>query len=297
MIEGVMKSKVIFLGALFLLFFLAIVLVKFVIGRRPKTGALQVESVPQASVFLDNKHIGRTPYKDKIPEGQYTIKIVPDQSIQTLAAWQSNIRISPNTLTYISRELSDSELTSQGEVVWLEKISSKLSEISVTTIPDGSSLLLDNAGKSITPIVLQNIAPGEHVLAVSSPGFVTRNLRIITTAGYKLIASLQLALSAAAPQEATQASGAASVPEKEENKTASVSGGKKDLIRPYIVIKDTPTGYLRVRMEPTTSATEAARVKPGDKFSILSAKSGWYQISYEEAKKGWVSGQYVDKVE
>ena len=38
----------------------------------------------------------------------------------------------------------------------------------MTTIPDGSSLLLDNNGKSVTPILLQNIPSGEHVLTVSS---------------------------------------------------------------------------------------------------------------------------------
>ena len=303
MIEGVMKRKVIFLVILVFLFFFAIVLVKFVIGRTPKTGVLEVQSVPQASVFLDNKHMGRTPFKDKVEEGQYTIKIVPDQSIQTLAAWQANIRISPNTLTYVNRDLSDSELTSAGDVLWLEKISSKQSEISVTTIPDGSSLLLDNNGKSVTPILLQNISSGEHVLTVSSPGFLTRNLKIITTGGYKLIATMQLALSALASNETPPATSSAKPTPTQGSKTStatssgSVSSSVKDPLRPYLVIKDTPTGYLRVRMEPSTSATEASRVKPGDKFSILSTKTGWYQISYEDAKKGWVSGQYVEKVE
>ena len=302
MIEGVMKRKVIFLVILVFLFFFAIVLVKFVIGRTPKTGVLEVQSVPQASVFLDNKHIGRTPFKDKVEEGQYTIKIVPDQSIQTLAAWQANIRISPNTLTYVNRDLSDSELTSAGDVLWLEKISSKQSDISVTTIPDGSSLLLDNNGKSVTPILLQNIPSGEHVLTVSSPGFLTRNLKIISTSGYKLIATMQLALSASAPNETSTTPSATLTPAQGSKTSTSTSSGSvpsesKDPLRPYIVIKDTPTGYLRVRMEPSTSATEAARVKPGSKFSILSTKSGWYQITYEDVKKGWVSGQYVEKVE
>ncbi|MBI5614285.1 PEGA domain-containing protein [Candidatus Gottesmanbacteria bacterium] len=293
-----MKRKVIFLAILVLLFFFAILLVKYVIGRTPKQGVLKVQSVPQASVFLDNKHIGRTPYEDKVEEGQYTIKIVPDESIQSLAAWQANIRISPNTLTYVNRDLSDSELTSAGDVLWLEKISSKQSEISVTTIPDGSSLLLDTGGKSVTPILLQNITPGDHTLTVSSPGFLTRTLKIRTTGGYKLIATLQLALSATGPSEATSSSQVVSpTPTLSQGKQASGSGSVKDPLRPYIVVKETPTGYLRVRMEPTTSATEAARVKPGDKFSILSSKTGWYQITFEEGKKGWVSGQYAEKVE
>jgi uncharacterized protein YgiM (DUF1202 family) len=50
-------------------------------------------------------------------------------------------------------------------------------------------------------------------------------------------------------------------------------------------------------MEPSTSATEAARINPGDKFTILDTQNGWYQIRYDATNTGWVSGTYVDKVE
>ena len=50
-------------------------------------------------------------------------------------------------------------------------------------------------------------------------------------------------------------------------------------------------------MEPSASATEAAKVNPGEMFPYLNEeKSGWYKIEYEEGKEGWVSGVYVELV-
>jgi N-acetylmuramoyl-L-alanine amidase len=64
-----------------------------------------------------------------------------------------------------------------------------------------------------------------------------------------------------------------------------------------VVIKNTPTGWLRVRMEPSLSATEAAKVKPGEKYTLLDEKNGWYKISYKEGEEGWISGRYAKKLD
>jgi uncharacterized protein YgiM (DUF1202 family) len=74
-----------------------------------------------------------------------------------------------------------------------------------------------------------------------------------------------------------------------------------DPAKPFLVVKDTPTGFLRVRMDPGTSATEAARINPGDKFTIVETQTvsdtNWYEIKYDGTNVGWVSGQYVTTVE
>ena len=56
-----MKRKLGFLVVLLSLVGIVIGLVKIWNGRIAKQGELRVESVPGASVFLDNKHMGRTP--------------------------------------------------------------------------------------------------------------------------------------------------------------------------------------------------------------------------------------------
>ncbi len=296
-----MRRKFFFLLGIFGLVLFTIGGVKFLSSRTPKQGVLKVNSTPSASIFLDNKHKGRTPFEDKVEAGEYTIKIVPDSDTNNLASWQGKIVVSPNLLTYVNRDLSESELSSAGDVLWLEKIASNKSEISITTIPDGGTLLLDDENKGITPVALSALTPADHAISITSPGFVTRTLKIKTTAGYKLNALIQLALGSPTASSQTASPSASPSP------TPAVAGAKTTVTptppssgtptKPYITIKNTPTGFLRVRMEPTTSATEAGKVNPGQQFSIVDAQNGWYQILYDGTNKGWVSGQYADKVE
>jgi len=61
----------------------------------------------------------------------------------------------------------------------------------------------------------------------------------------------------------------------------------------------TPTGFLRVRSEPSTAGEEVAQVDPGDRFPYLETDedTGWFKIEYEDGEEGWVSNQYAKKVE
>ncbi|HCS79379.1 TPA: hypothetical protein DIV55_06625 [Patescibacteria group bacterium] len=304
MIELTMKRKL----ALFLVFLglLAAVVgvVKLLTGRSGKLGELRVESAPPASVFLDNKHLGRTPFKDKVQAGEYTIKIVPEGTTPQLASWQGQISVGANLLTYVNANLAESELASAVDVLWLEKISGKLAELSITTNPDGASVLVDDETKGVTPLSLTDISTGDHSVTVTSPGFLSRTIKIKITPGYRVISSLKLALSAAGvptptpTPETTSMPTPTKAPKATPTKTATSSASTQpDPAKPFVIIKDTPTGFLRVRMEPTTSATESGRVNPGEKYHLEDTKSGWYQIKYDGTRLGWISGQYAEKVE
>ncbi len=288
-------------------FFLVIIAILLVIGgvikliasRSPREGELRVEATPTVSVFLDNKHIGRTPVREKVAAGEYTIRLVAESATTELAPWQAKISVGPNLLTFVNAVLSDSELSSAVDVLWLEKSVAGKPELSIITNPDGASVVLDDVTKGITPLTVSDVTAGDHTLTVTSPGFLTRTMKVKLTSGYKLIASMKLALSASggtpeesAPAGAPPAGGATPAASGSTTATSSATPQK-----PYAVIKDTPTGFLRVRMEPSTSATEAARVNPGEKYHIFDEKSNWYQISYDGTNKGWVSGTYADKVE
>lgn len=306
-----MKRKILFLVGIVVLLIVGFAIVKFIGGTGQKQGELRVDSQPAVSVFLDNKHIGRSPYKDKVTVGEYTIKLVPDSGVSAPASWQGKITIGANLLTYVNSSLSDSELTTAVDLLWLEKISSKKSEISITTNPDGATVFVDNETKGVTPITVSDMTAGDHTLTINSPGFVSRTLKVKTTAGYKLISSIKLALSGepiptptleATPSPAltgklTPTPKGTGTPKPTPTQTATSSGTLKDPVKPFVIIKDTPTGFLRVRMEPSTSATEAARVNPGDKFHMEDEKSGWYEIFYDGKNSGWISGQYAEKVE
>lgn len=292
-----MKRKIVFVLVLLGLVAAVALVVKMLTNRGPKEGELRVDTNPAAAIFLDNKSLGRAPFRDKVSSGSFTIKLVPDSTTTRLASWEGNIVVGPNLLTYVNADLNESELSTAVDILWLEKISSKQSELSVTTSPDGASVLVDDTTRGVTPISISDITPGDHTVTVTNVGFLTRTLKIRTTPGYRLITTMKLGLSSGgqipvASPTPTLAANATPTP-----KTATSSANLPDPAKPFLTVKDTPTGFLRVRMEPSTSATEAARVNPGDKFTILDTQNGWYQIRYDGTNIGWVSGQYVEKVE
>ncbi len=58
----------------------------------------------------------------------------------------------------------------------------------------------------------------------------------------------------------------------------------------------TPTGWLRVRDNPSVQGKEVARVNVGDRLISTEQKQGWYSVTLEDNVTGWVSGDYVKKV-
>lgn len=290
-----MRRKLGFLFFILAIFALIIVGIKILGNREPAQGELKIDSNDPAGIFLGTTHLGQTPYEDKVNAGEYTLKLVPDSTAATLSSWQGNIQIVSGLLTYVNADLGDSDFTTAVDVLSLEKVTSKVSEIAVTTNPDGATVALDGETRGVTPVSLSQVAAGDHTLAVSSPGFITRTIRLKTTEGYRLNADIKLALS---PEGGVASQSAQTItPTTTGSSAPSASSSASTLTKPYAVIKDTPTGYLRVRMDPSTNATEAARVNPGDKFSILDTQDGWYKISYDGKNDGWISGQYADKVE
>lgn len=304
MIVSRMKRKIGFFVGLLVILGIILGGVKLVGGSGPKQGMLKVVSTPTASVFLDNKHIGRTPVDTKIDAGSFIIRLVPETSTQTLASWEGNIKISPDILTYVNASLAESEFATAVDVLSLEKITSKLAEVSVATNPDGATVMLDGVTKGISPLSIPNIMAGDHTLAITSLGFVARNLKVKTTAGYKLNAIVKIALSGETPSSAssspTPASGATS-PGKTTPTPTKAAGGATDPAKPFVTVKDTPdvreNGGLNVRLEPSKTSTVSAQVQPGEKFHLEDEKSGWYQIKYDLKNLGWISGQYAEKTE
>ena len=66
-----MKGKLILLTAVFVIFVLVLGGIKVLNNRSPKQGVLKVNSIPTVSVFLDNKHLGRTPVEEKVDAGDF----------------------------------------------------------------------------------------------------------------------------------------------------------------------------------------------------------------------------------
>ncbi len=249
---------------------------------------LKVVSNPPASVFLDDQLIGKTPYENKYVPGEYVLKLIPDETGSSASSWTGKIKLEPSFLTFVARDLGPSETMSGGESVTLEPLSGNEAQIAVFSQPDAVSITLDWQEKGISPIVLRDVLPGEHDVAASAPGFSSRTVRVQATSGYKVAVNFYLAL--VKDQEASTGS----VPTGEVTTEAPRAEG---MTPPYVVIKDTPTGFLRVRTEASTAATEVTQIKPDETFPLLEEKEGWYKIRYAEGKEGWISGRYADKID
>jgi len=254
-----------------------------------KFSALQINSLPQAKVFLDNKEMGKTPYSDeKLKPGEYTLKLEPleDGIDLSLVSWTSKIKLTAETMTVVNWQMGETENASEGETLSLEPASDKsLTELAViTSNPDSVEVSLDNQKKGNTPLILKDLTAGDHELILSKSGYNQRIIPIKTIQAYRLTISAQLSQSEEGSPSAEK--------EKETEKEASDSATPQ---KATAVIKETETGWLRVRFEPTLNASEAAKVNPGDEFPLLDEKEGWTQIEYEKGQTGWVSSEYVEK--
>ena len=291
--------------AAFLGIFLLGIVLKTTVFNKKGNGAISISSTPKATVFIDGGQVGTTPYlNDKLQAGEHTIKLVPEATNDSLTSWEGKVVLNSNVLTVVNRDLGATSQASSGEVIWLEKINSKdKSSIAVISFPDQAVVKFDGEPKGFSPVTIDDLNPGSYQIIVASPGYEERAISAKTVAGYKLIINVQLAkkiegIEEASPSGRTTEISPTPTPKVSPTPKATPKAAATPPQKPYVKIKETPTGWLRVRMEPSTSATEAAKVKPGETLPYLGEeKNGWYKIEYEEDKEGWVSGAYVDLIE
>ncbi|MBI3384975.1 SH3 domain-containing protein [Candidatus Gottesmanbacteria bacterium] len=73
-------------------------------GQKSVPSALQITAIPKATVYLDNKELGKTPYYDeKIPAGEHSIRLSADSA--NFISWQQQVKFTPRILTVINRIL------------------------------------------------------------------------------------------------------------------------------------------------------------------------------------------------
>lgn len=62
-----------------------------------------------------------------------------------------------------------------------------------------------------------------------------------------------------------------------------------------VTITETPTGWLNVREGPAVSYNMIKKINPGESYTFLEEKTGWYKIKLGEEKEGWIASQYANK--
>lgn len=297
-----MSAKVFVVGLVLLLIPLVILLtggsLPF-IGKNKNAG-LYIVTKPQAKVFLNDIHQGTTPFdKEDLKAQEYKIRLEPEGG---LISWEGRVSLVAGRKTVINREFASSEDLSSGFVLTLEQITEKdKASLTIITNPDNSVVTLDGEPRGFSPLTINNLEPGSHLLLISSPGFREKRQEVQLLAGFRLNSSIKLAKLKEEKVEEEEATESAKKKEEAE-KEATISGSLKTQIEgSYVKIKETGTGWLRVRSEPIYKAdnsNELTKIEVGGLFNLLDeTENGWYKIEYKEGKSGWISGKYAEKYE
>src|SRR3990172_3644468 len=250
-----MKSKMSLLLLLIVIFVIFVAVRFFIFDKQNEYGKMKIISSPAASVFLNSTLIGKTPYEDKYKVGEYLLKLIPETMATDTASWNGKINIYKNSLTYVNRELGSSDIASAGEIFTTVKMTKKpqnagSGEVYVETETQGAIITLDSDEKGVAPAIMENVLRGEHELSVFMPGFFRRTQKVNVDSGYRVNAAFKLAIDQSSPL--------AKVTEDKQATSSAKTAKTK------ITIKDTPTGWLRVREEPTLNASESGKVNPGE---------------------------------
>jgi hypothetical protein len=285
-----MKNKLVFLILIFFIFTVIVGVFYFTQYSKSKSGVLKVLSSPRSEVYVDNKQYGTTPFEKTFSEGEYIVSLKPDKFSSEAASWKGKVIINDNTVTYINRDIGTSDISSSGIILSMSKdagnINNNTGILEIESEPSGAIVSLDGVEQGITHTVLRNIDKGDHEMTIYNPGFIRRSEKIRIEPNYKITAIVKLAIDPAFKNISED-----QLIQPTQTASASAQTSVKKLI-----IRQTETGWLRVRDGPTIATGEAGRVNPGQEFMIIDQQSGWYKIEYSKDKYGWVINKYVDVV-
>lgn len=272
-------QKVLYVLTPILIAIIIFLVLVFIVNQKPDKGALQVTSSPVSEVYLNGKLIGKTPFckcdlPNLIQTGNYTIRLIPLSGDSQ--PFEQQITISPKIITAVDRTFGQGIL-GEGSILTFTPLSDTTdTQISVVSFPDKAQVFLDNNPVGSSPIILKKVTDSDHEIKVTKDGYKDKIVNISTKQGFQLDATIFMEVSTSAQNIATP--------------SASVTPTKIQ-----ITILQTPTGFLRVRQDPSVGALQIGQVNPGDKFDLLNEQNGWYQIQLPSGTKGWVSSQYATK--
>jgi hypothetical protein len=81
-------------------------------------------------------------------------------------------------------------------------------QLNIDSTPQGAQIQVDGRAAGATPFILANLMPGQHMVTVSKPGYVTDTRTIDVSSGSKSVISVQLAMQSAAVSAHSDPAGA-----------------------------------------------------------------------------------------
>ena len=242
-----------------------------------KKAAIFIETVPEATVFINGSEVGTTPFEGEFTENEVDLKLVPNSYGSPLVPYETRILLTKGVKTIVRRIFGEEEETSYGEEISFERLGGKLISISVISIPDGAKVFIDGGFVDTTPVKLSSdVKVGEHRIMIQTEGFENKEVLVQTVTGYGVLLIADLS--------------------KKQSEDLSDDQGvdNQDGLSPALVeILDTPVGYLRVRSEGATASAEIDKVKPGEKYELIEEKDQWLKIKLDNDIEGWIFSDYA----
>jgi len=301
--KGTFRGKLILLTVLVILFGLFLFGKFFIFNDSVNLGEINIVSTPKSVVYLDQIQIGSTPVQQKIKVGEYLLKLIPNKEASQTATWQGKIKVYKNAVTYVGRVLGNSDISTAGEISTVTRMEAKpsredIGEIAVESEPQGALVSLDLDEKGVAPMILSDVPKGTHELSIELPGFTRRSIRLNVESGFRTSVAVKLAINLLDSKESTPSarstgSGQASSGQAKATTGSATTGTSESIM---IRIKETPTGWLRVRTEPSVGASESAKVSPGETYDLIEEQPNWYKILFNDEQEGWVAAQYSEKI-
>src|SRR3990167_4157269 len=232
-----------------------------------KPAALQVTATPEASVFLDGKHLGKTPFfTDQLDAKEYTLKITVSE-----ASYTEKIILTPGALTAVNRELSANFLGQSGETL---SLNNQGKGVFISSYPDKAQVAIDGKITGETPLIVENVKEGDHQITLNKTGYIQREFTIKSSNKYQLTANVTLASEFAKGKTGSSES--------------QPQGKSVEILR-------TPLGFVRLRQEPSLESLEIGTIETGKQVDLLQEVQSWYSIKFD-GKIGWISTQYAKKL-
>lgn len=236
------------------------------VWESPKSG-LKIISLPEADVFIDGSEMGRTPFENNdLKTGEYQIKLRAGENI-----WQGMVQTTPGTVSIVNRELASSIASSSGEILILKHGQG----IFIASTPFGAEVEIEGKVYGKTPLLIPDLVPAEYVFLLSYPGYTKRQIRAVLPPDMMLNINSDLAVM--------------------EADLGVSSNVPKITTEIKLTVKQTPTGFLRVRDKPSTLGQELAKVYPDDSLILLEESGSWDKVRTSAGIEGYVSGVYVTK--
>ncbi len=255
----------IFLSFLILLVWVGSQISQKFFGLAPN-GGIKITSIPSAAVFINDNQVGQTPYQnEQMDPGEYKLKIA-NGSIQ----WQGQVKIVKGTLTVVNRELAETIASSSGEVLTLNPGKGAV----IISNPSGSEVEVDGKSVGRTPLSLSDLSTGDHTFILNHDGYLKRSIKAYAPPDLTLTVVVDMAITE---------------PNLSAVSTPPIQSSQQ------LVVKSTPTGFLRVREKPTTSSNEVGRINTGDTVTLVEEANGWMKIRMSNGKEGYVAAEYVQK--